>query len=117
MRKILIIILLLSAASYVFQEYIKPSFDEENKEEEIEFIYDEELPPIPETCRKLSGELENAFYGVKSADFSQSQLVVIHRKFVSCLRDEGFADDEIEGTVAEIKFEADKKLRQDGYIK
>lgn len=115
MKKVIIIGFLLVTGFFVFQQYNQTLNNGEFEDEEAEYTYEGELPAIPESCKNLAKDFENAYYGARSGDNSHSQQVFAFRKFKSCLRDEGFSDDEIEATLAEAQRNARRKLEQDGY--
>lgn len=117
MKKVIIIILIIVASYFIYQQYKQTVSDEEYIEETTEDTYDSELSPIPNSCKNLATDFRNAYYGARSGDVSHSQQVVAYRKYKSCLREEGFSDDEIDATVTQTQQEAIKMLKQDGYIK
>ena len=117
MKKAIIIFFLLVTGYFVFQQYNETLSNENFDEEEDEYTYEEALPAIPSSCSALSQHYENAYYGARSGDVSHSQKVFAFRKFKSCLREEGFSDDEIDATIAETEQNAKRKLKQDGYLK
>jgi hypothetical protein len=64
--------------------------------------------------RILHENLENAIYGAASGRVSFAQRNLAYRKFQSCLRDAGFSDHQIKGTVTEIEERVKRYLKQDG---
>ncbi|MBW1847156.1 MAG: hypothetical protein JRI53_01120 [Deltaproteobacteria bacterium] len=117
MKKVIIIFFLLVTGYFVFQQYSKTLSNEDFDDEEDEYTYEEALPAMPASCSDLAMHYENAYYGTRSGDVSHSQKVFAFRKFKSCLREEGFSDEEIDATIDEADQNAKKKLKQDGYLK
>ncbi|MCJ7772893.1 MAG: hypothetical protein MUP22_07140 [Desulfobacterales bacterium] len=117
MKKVIIIVFLLVTGYFVFQQYNETMSDDEFGDEETEYTSEEALPALPASCSALAQDYENAYYGARSGDVSHSQKVFAFRKFKSCLREEGFSDDDIDGTIAETELKTKNKLKQDGYGK
>ena len=69
------------------------------------------IPPLPEGCRAASEAADNALYGAANHRVSFAQRNRAVRIFQSCLRDEGFSDQQVDGALAE-KIEKIK-----GYLK
>jgi hypothetical protein len=117
MKKTMLTLFLIATGFFVFQQYSETLSNEDFGDEEDEYTYDEALPGVPDACSALERDYELAFYGARSGDVSHSQKVFAFRKFKSCLRKEGFSDDEIDATINETEKTAKRKLRQDGYLK
>ena len=119
MKQLIIIIVLIIAGYFAYQHfYVGPPDDAAVEEEEAVSESDESVieqpPPIPESCKMLAGNLENAIYGKINGQTSFAQCNTASRKFRSCLGDAGFTDPQINGAVAEIEARAKRYADQDG---
>ncbi|MEW6078506.1 MAG: hypothetical protein AB1724_11885 [Thermodesulfobacteriota bacterium] len=118
MKQAIIIIVLVIAGYFAYQHFFAGSSDDVAVEEEAAVESDasaiEQPPPIPESCKMLAGNLENAIYGNIKGQTSFAQRNTAYRKFHSCLSDAGFTDPQINGAAAEIEARAKRYAGQDG---
>ena len=63
----------------------------------------EPAPPIPEHCAESARNLESAMYGASFGQVSRAQRNMAYRKLLSCLREAGFTDSQINGIIAEME--------------
>ena len=116
MKQLIFLVCLAVIGYFAYQHFfIAPQQEVATEEEDTSldsgsFSFDQ-LPPTPDNCKGLAKNLENAIYGSASARVSFAQRNMTYRKFQSCLRDAGFSDSEIDGTIAEIE------SRVEGYLK
>jgi hypothetical protein len=114
LKKLVIIIVIAVAGYFIYQNYLVSPPDEEEDSGVVESIPADELPAIPEKCQPLAKNLENAIYGQASHRSSFASRNTAYRSFQSCLREAGFSDTEIDGTVAQIETKVKGYLKQDG---
>lgn len=103
MKNLILVIILAVAGYFAYQHFIAP---QEETEEEDTSISRDQLPPIPEKCKRKAKNFKNAVYGAASGETSFTQRNLAEREFRSCLHNEGFSDPEIQGTVAELADQA-----------
>jgi hypothetical protein len=111
MKQVIIIVVLIVAGYFAYQHfYAGPSDDAAVEQEQSAVESDataiEPPPPIPETCKMLAGDLENAIYGNEKGQVSFAQRNAAYRKFRACLGKAEFSDPQINGAVAEIEARA-----------
>ncbi len=113
LKKIVTLIAVMVAGYFLYQYFIITPEEESYEEEDAIPAY--MLPSIPEACQPKVQKLEKAIYGHGSHQASAAQLNRTHRELESCLRDSGFSDAEIRGTIEQIRIKVQGYLRQDGY--
>ena len=118
MKKLIFLILIAVIGYFAYQHFLgAPQQDDLTVEEETstdsESISDEDLPPIPESCKKQAKNLENAIYGSASGQVSFAQRKTAYNKLTSCLREAGFSESQIDGTIAEIEERMKNYIKQD----
>jgi len=72
-----------------------------------------ESPPIPDECQADASTAENAMYGAQNHQVSFAQRNRAVRKFQSCLRDQGFSDQEVEAALEARKEKVRRYLKMD----
>jgi hypothetical protein len=115
-KKLVILIVVIVAGYFIYQNFIASSNDEEYGPDVVESIPADELPEIPDACRAQAENLESAIYGAATHQSSIASKNVAYRKLRSCLNEAGFSDAEIDGTVAQIETKIHGRLKQDGEI-
>jgi hypothetical protein len=110
MKQAIIIVVLVVAGYFAYQHFFAGSPDDAAVEEESAVESDssaiEQPPPIPESCKMLATDLENAIYGNDKGQVSFAQRNVAYRKYRACLGKAGFTDPQINGAVAETEARA-----------
>jgi hypothetical protein len=119
-KKILILIIALVVGYFVYVNFFADSTEDVDDEdsqtyESGEAIPSGELPPIPDSCKRQETNLENAIYGAGTHQSSIAQRNNAARAFEKCLKDAGFSQAEIDGTIAQVQQKVARLLKQDGY--
>ena len=101
MKKLIILVLLL-VAGFAYYRYYQgdwaetAALEEQNNEVGEEGSSMNGLAAIPDSCQSVSKTVDNALYGYQTSEVSVAQRNTAVRKFMSCLRDAGLSDAEIE---------------------
>ena len=120
MKRVAVIALFIVAGLFCYHYFqgdtddtIETEYAGEEFEEPQEPVYAEEMRPTPGSCQDSSVLAENAMYGaaIHSVSFAQRNSAV--RKFMSCLRDEGFSDDEVNAAMEVKKEKVGRYLKMD----
>ncbi len=117
MKRLIILAVLVVVGYFAYQHFFiapqqKDTGEEDSSIESGSFSINQ-LSPIPGNCEDQAKNLENAIYGNISGRVSFAQRNFADRKLRSCLRNAGFSDLQINGTVAEIKKRAKGYWLQD----
>ncbi len=113
LKKLVTLIIVIAAGYFLYHFFVATPDTEYDETEETIPAY--ALPSIPETCQSNVQELEKAIYGHGSHQSSAGHLNIAHRELESCLREAGFSEAEISGTVEQIKIKIQGYLKKDGY--
>ncbi len=107
MKQLIILVVMVIAGYFAYQHFSTPPQQEAAREEEASIgsgsLSTEPAPPIPEHCAESAKNLESAMYGASFGQVSQAQRNMAYRKLLSCLREAGFSDSQINGIVAEME--------------
>ncbi len=117
MKNLIFLAALIIIGYFIYQHFfIEPQQKETAQEDsliESGSFSSNQLPPTPENCEGQVKNFENAIYGNISGQVSFAQRNFADRKLRSCLRNIGFVDSRINGTVVEIKERVKGYLKQD----
>ncbi len=117
MKQLIILAVLVVVGYFAYQHFFIPPQQKETAEEGLSIdsgsFSINQLPPTPGNCKGQVKNLENAIYGNTTGQVSFAQRNFTDRKLRSCLRNAGFSDLQINGTVAEIKERVKGYLKQD----
>lgn len=119
MKKLILIVVLVVAGYFAYQHFYVAPQEEAVVEEEAAPVdsstfYHEPAPPIPEACKTLAKNLENAIYGNQTGQVSFAQRNTAYRKLQSCLRAEGLSGSDMERVIKELETRVKGYLNQDG---
>lgn len=119
MKKAIIIVILIVAgfAYYRFYQGDRAEtayLEEPDSQVAQEVLSSDGLPAIPESCQSVSKSVDNALYGYQTSEVSVAQRNTTVRKFMSCLRDAGLTDAEIEGIMGAKHAKIKRYLEMDG---
>lgn len=100
MKNLAILVVVIAAGYFVYQHYFANTATPEDEEE---YIVTSDLPPVPETCRPMVQDVENAIYGVRIGQVSVAQKNRQYGRFADCLMEAGFSKAEVRGVLAKIE--------------
>ena len=107
MKQLIILIALVVVGYFAYQHFFIPQQQKDTEEEDSSIdsgsFSINQLPPIPESCEAQAKKLENAIYGVALNEVSYAQSKYADHKFRSCLRNAGFSETQMNGSIAEIE--------------
>ena len=113
MKNIVILIIIIGIGYFAYQHFFSTPLSDTPSEHEIETVAEDDLPPIPDSCERLSQDYENAVYGQAKGQASFAHRNRAGRALVSCLQKEGFSEAEINGTLSKIEKDVERFLRQE----
>ncbi len=114
LAKLAVIIGIAVFGYFIYETYLVSPADEEEAPETAASVQVQNAPEIPETCRPLIKELENAIYGSATHHTSFASRNATYRRFRSCLQETGFSKAEVEAAVKELETRLQEDLKQDG---
>lgn len=112
MKNVIILVVLAVGGYFAYQHFFNAPQGGDALEED-EAVDSGDLPPVPANCERMEKTLQNAIYGAATGEVSVGQRNTADRKFRACLREAGFSDSEINGTVGEIEERVAGYLEQD----
>ena len=106
MKNLFFLAVLLAVGYVTYQYFIIPWLDDFAP---AESITDDNLPPIPDTCRVKGKIAEDAIIDRKLGKISDVVLNQYTSRFQTCLKNEGFSDADAEETYEKIKVRAEQR--------
>jgi len=119
MKKVIIVVFLI-VAGFAYYRYYQgdwaetDTLEEQNSQAAEEELSIDGLTAIPESCQSVSKSVDNALYGYQTSEVSVAQRNTTVRKFMSCLRDAGLSDAEIDGIMDAKHAKIKRYLEMDG---
>jgi hypothetical protein len=114
LAKLVVIIGVVVLGYFIYENYLVSPADEEQAPESVASTPLSVAPEIPETCRPLIKELENAIYGAATHQSSFAGRNAAYRRFQSCLQEAGFSNAEVDAAVKKVETRVQGYLKQDG---
>ena len=102
MKNLIILAVIVAAGYFAYQKFWNGTSDH-GPGTEAAALSPAFLPPVPGECESKGSTMKDAIYGYDIGRVSVAQLNFATRSFQSCLRDSGFSDAEINGTVDAMK--------------
>jgi hypothetical protein len=117
MKKLIFVVILAAAGYWGYQYVYLPSHQSSQEEAPSTSGTSTYVPEVPEECQGKAREYENAVYSADSPRTSFAQRNYAERAFMTCLKDSGFSDQQINAKLAEIKERVKGWVQQDGGVK
>ena len=116
--KNLICVAILAAAGYGgYQYFYLPSQEPSQEEAPSTSGTSTYVPEVPEECQGKAREYENGVYSADSPRTSFAQRNYAERAFMTCLKDSGFSDQQVNAKLAEMEERVKGWVQQDGGVK
>ncbi len=106
MKNLIFLVILLVIGYFTYQYFLIPWLDDFAP---AESITDDDLPPIPGTCRVKGEIVEDAIIDRKLGKISDVVLNQYTLRFKTCLKNEGFSDADADGAYEKIKVRAEQR--------
>ena len=116
MKNLILIIIIAAAGYYAYQYFYVPSQESATVETSSDSGMNLYVPPVPEACQDKAREFENAVYSADSPRTSFAQRNFAKRTFVTCLKDGGFSDQQVNAKMSEIEEKVKGWVKQDGGV-
>lgn len=106
MKNLVFMVILLFIGYFAYQYFLIPWLDDFAP---AESITDDDLPPIPGTCRVKGEIVEDAIIDRKLGKISDVVLNQYTVRFKTCLKNEGFSDADADGAYDKIMVRAEQR--------